>query len=139
MPARVATARKAVGVLRTPTSALWITDDILQSAFERFTSSRNPACKRHGSNIPGPLEAARRETRRRRYGIALGRDITPAVAAAAMAQDVSAAIGTLGGFGGFGLWGAPQPKWQPPKQLEVDKPTEREQDAGILENYSFQL
>ena len=43
--------------------ALWITDDILAAAFHRFTRA---AHIRHGSNVPGPLEARKRSTNRRR-------------------------------------------------------------------------
>lgn len=42
---------------------LWISDDILNDALSRFTLFKSS--RRHGSSIPGPLEARRRATKRR--------------------------------------------------------------------------
>lgn len=46
--------------------ALWITDDVLAEAFRRFTS----VTVRHGSHVPGPLEAQKRLARRRNTSLA---------------------------------------------------------------------
>ncbi|EMC99986.1 hypothetical protein BAUCODRAFT_358554 [Baudoinia panamericana UAMH 10762] len=82
-------------------NAIWITDDVLADAFNRFLRVSR-SCRRHGSNIPGPLEARRRQARRR-MGLA-------ATAAAASPSTID--FGAL-----FGL-GAKQPdmsyKWEPP-------------------------
>lgn len=119
MPIRVTAAKISLGgVLHCQDQHVWITDKALQTAFDRFVSPWNAILKRHGSHAPGPLEAARREGRRRRYGLATGRDVSPAAAVAAIAQDVSAMAGTWGSFGGFNLWGLPQPKWQPPRNAQ---------------------
>ncbi|KAK4990058.1 hypothetical protein LTR50_002834 [Elasticomyces elasticus] len=61
MPCR----RVAAQLVPTNTTPLWITDDILTQAFHRFADVSNTVRKRHGSNVPGPLEALRRLTKRR--------------------------------------------------------------------------
>ncbi|KAF2400035.1 hypothetical protein EJ06DRAFT_582608 [Trichodelitschia bisporula] len=58
--------RKAASCLQAP--ALWITDDVLSNAWHRFLTSRT---KRHGSNVPGPLEARKRLARRRMAGLSV--------------------------------------------------------------------
>ncbi|KAK4549192.1 hypothetical protein LTR36_007650 [Oleoguttula mirabilis] len=46
--------------------ALWITDDVLADAFNRFARvSHTHTSRRYGSNVPGPLEAHRRLARRK--------------------------------------------------------------------------
>ena len=47
---------------------LWITDDILNNALSRVTLSE--CSRRHGSSVPGPLEARRRAARRRVMNLA---------------------------------------------------------------------
>lgn len=49
--------------LRAHMDPLWISDDILNDALSRFTLFKSS--RRHGSSIPGPLEARRRATKRR--------------------------------------------------------------------------
>lgn len=51
---------------RTASDAVWITDDILADAFRRFTS----VYVRHGSHVPGPLEARRRASKRKNTNLA---------------------------------------------------------------------
>jgi hypothetical protein len=51
---------------RPKASAVWITDDLLNEALRRFTHIH----RRCGSNVPGPLEARRREAKRRNGGLA---------------------------------------------------------------------
>jgi len=60
---------------------IWISDDFLDRALRRFLV---PQCsRRHGSSVPGPLEAQRRATKRRMRGLALagarGGDIDPSL------------------------------------------------------------
>lgn len=60
------------GILRrcqfAPLDHIWISDDILDTALRRFLS---PKCsQRHGSSVPGPLEAQRRSNKRRLMGLA---------------------------------------------------------------------
>jgi len=60
--------RTRTGVL----DAIWITDDLLAETYRRFVqTSITHDCRRHGSNVPGPLEARRRQARRR-IGLATG-------------------------------------------------------------------
>lgn len=54
--------------LKPHTDALWITDDVLNNALSRFTLSKTS--KRHGSRVPGPLEARRRAPKRRVMSLA---------------------------------------------------------------------
>jgi hypothetical protein len=46
---------------------LWITDDLLAEAFARFVGARSV---RHGSHVPGPLEARRRASKRKHASLA---------------------------------------------------------------------
>ncbi|KXT16438.1 hypothetical protein AC579_5127 [Pseudocercospora musae] len=77
---------------------LWITDDVLNEAFQRFLRvsnahhKRQSGGRRYGSNVPGPLEAHRRLSRRR-MGI---------TASGACSQPGGAEFGALFGFGGCG-------------------------------------
>ncbi|KAI4107375.1 MAG: hypothetical protein L6R37_001736 [Teloschistes peruensis] len=50
-----------------PSDLVWISDDILNHALHRFTLLRVP--RRHGSTIPGPLEARKRTAKRRMMGL----------------------------------------------------------------------
>jgi hypothetical protein len=50
-------------------NCIWISDEILSTTFERF-AARKPTrqglgCRRHGSSVPGPLEARRRLAKRK--------------------------------------------------------------------------
>ncbi|KAF2170556.1 hypothetical protein M409DRAFT_51579 [Zasmidium cellare ATCC 36951] len=113
MPCRAAT------VCRQAPQCLWITDDILAEAFDRFarvsnTHRRRAEGRRYGSNVPGPLEAHRRSAKRR-MGVA-------AVASSMPSPGID--LGALFGLGGF----TPERKiddwkWQPPGVKETPKPT----------------
>jgi hypothetical protein len=48
-----------------PLQHVWISDDLLALAFNRFFRVSCPHQKRHGSHVPGPLEARRRASKRR--------------------------------------------------------------------------
>lgn len=50
------------------TDYIWISDDVLTRAFQRFALSQTS--KRHGSFTPGPLEARKRAAKRRMMNIA---------------------------------------------------------------------
>lgn len=50
----------------TATDHVWISDDLLAAAFRRFANGQ----RRHGSCIPGPLEARRRLAKRRNTALA---------------------------------------------------------------------
>lgn len=64
MKVRIGAGRRTAP--RSVPAALWITDDVLAEAFQRF------ACVpvRHGSHVPGPLEARRRAAKRRNTHLA---------------------------------------------------------------------
>ncbi|KAL1620362.1 hypothetical protein SLS54_006146 [Diplodia seriata] len=103
MPPRTPACRRAVHrtVLRH-VQPIWITDDLLADAFHRFLNVSDANHKRYGSNVPGPLEARRRASKRRMMGLA--------PASPAFGPD----IGAL--FGPDKLhqpWG-----WKPPKTAE---------------------
>ncbi|KAL8765730.1 MAG: hypothetical protein Q9209_007295 [Squamulea sp. 1 TL-2023] len=51
-----------------PSDHIWISDDILNHALSRYMQLR--VDRRHGSAIPGPLEARKRATKRRMAGLA---------------------------------------------------------------------
>jgi hypothetical protein len=44
---------------------IWISDELLSSTFHQFFRDTSPHQKRHGSHVPGPLEARRRSAKRR--------------------------------------------------------------------------
>ncbi|EUC39359.1 hypothetical protein COCCADRAFT_80937 [Bipolaris zeicola 26-R-13] len=61
-----AACRRAVQSLQLPTAHhVWISDDLLARALLPFFPSSCPHQRRHGSNVPGPLEARRRAAKRR--------------------------------------------------------------------------
>jgi hypothetical protein len=58
--------QRAVQSLQSPAPQhIWVPDEVLSLAVHRFFHSTCPQQKRHGSNIPGPLEARRRAAKRR--------------------------------------------------------------------------
>lgn len=104
-------------------AALWITDDVLAAAWRRFTHVYNnthsqrhriDGGRRHGSNVPGPLEA-RRRLAKRRMGLA------------SHAQPSNGGFaGDFGALFGFGTRGATRQdvekgwKWEAPKTQQRD-------------------
>lgn len=58
--------RRAVQSLQAPAPQhIWVPDEVLSLAVHRFFHSTCPQQKRHGSNVPGPLEARKRAAKRR--------------------------------------------------------------------------
>jgi hypothetical protein len=58
--------RRAVQSLQSPAPHhIWISDELLSSTLHRFSRPLCPHQKRHGSHVPGPLEARRRAAKRR--------------------------------------------------------------------------
>jgi hypothetical protein len=58
--------RRAVQSLQPPVAQhIWISDEQLSSTFQQFFRDTCPHQKRHGSHVPGPLEARRRSAKRR--------------------------------------------------------------------------
>ena len=81
MPLRVTAARSGVnGTLSSSTGHIWITDELLHDTFDRFCSLCTPKGRRHGSNVPGPLEARRRLAKRRMNNLSVGREVGPGTA-----------------------------------------------------------
>ncbi|KAI7614060.1 hypothetical protein KC343_g10645 [Hortaea werneckii] len=113
--------RAAAPPITTP-NALWITDDLLADAFNRFcrlthhhhNHARPKTSRRFGSTVPGPLEAHRRRARRR-MGLA---------AAAASNGPPAPDFGALFGWGG----GA---KKDVERHLKYEPPSRRWYDSGL--------
>ncbi|EME40027.1 hypothetical protein DOTSEDRAFT_74783 [Dothistroma septosporum NZE10] len=114
-----------------PSRCLWITDDVLAEAWSRFARVVNAASKRrcegrrYGSNIPGPLEAHRRLSKRR-MGVA---------AVAAGGPPIGADFAALFGIGSF----KPEQrndgwKWEAP-QLDRRKHAKTKTDTGWFGPY----
>ncbi|OAL54838.1 hypothetical protein IQ07DRAFT_278206 [Pyrenochaeta sp. DS3sAY3a] len=57
--------RRAVQSLQPTPQHIWISDDLLNLAVNQFFRNACPHQKRHGSHVPGPLEARRRAAKRR--------------------------------------------------------------------------
>ncbi|KAI9670232.1 MAG: hypothetical protein M1831_006446 [Alyxoria varia] len=113
---------------------IWITDDILHNAFHRFAaghrSSSRPKTpsvgllpflqfKRHGSNVPGPLEFRRRQSGRRMNNLSVGRKVE--VLQSRDANNVSGeSLLDFGWLFGGALHGRGEPPkwvWKPPDPL----------------------
>lgn len=70
MPSRAPSCRHvARSIYNNNLSPLWITDDVLDNAFDRYLRVSRTA-KRYGSSVPGPLEAQRRLAKRKMAGLA---------------------------------------------------------------------
>ncbi|KAE9978543.1 hypothetical protein BLS_000476 [Venturia inaequalis] len=70
MPSRAPSCRHVARSIYTSNfSPLWITDEVVDNAFDRFLRVSRTA-KRYGSSVPGPLEAQRRLSKRRVAGLA---------------------------------------------------------------------
>lgn len=111
-------------VARAATQGIWITDDVLADAFSRFLRLSRSR-RRHGSNIPGPLEA-RRRLAKRKMGVA-------AVASGSVppASPAGFDIGALFGLGRASppdfekgwKWEAPSaPIYKPPISMPSQPP-----------------
>ncbi|KAG8625097.1 hypothetical protein KVT40_006848 [Elsinoe batatas] len=65
MPCGASTSRRIARTAVSSSKGLWITDDALDHVINRFFRIHGDQCRRHGSNVPGPLEARRRQGKRR--------------------------------------------------------------------------
>ncbi|KAF2728432.1 hypothetical protein EJ04DRAFT_516599 [Polyplosphaeria fusca] len=110
---------------------IWVSDELLASAFDRYTSRTCPHQKRYGSHVPGPLEARRREVKRRMTAIAYPQGAAP--------------MPPLFSFGAlFGRRSNPQTSWRyeppsPPQQQELSSlhpeiPPSLPQSAPLLDS-----
>ncbi|KAF2664405.1 hypothetical protein BT63DRAFT_107731 [Microthyrium microscopicum] len=84
-----------------PHNFIWISDSILNNAYNRFA---NVVKKRHGSSVPGPLEAQRRLGKRR---MGQYQSYSPA-----SAIDIGALFGSK--LFASTAWKAKEPAWEPP-------------------------
>jgi hypothetical protein len=108
MPIRLRAVQHAAhGAPITSSAHVWISDDLLQASINAFTAKLGTrACRRHGSNVPGPLEARRRLAKRKLGHLAVSGGygaphLDPAVA--------------FGWFGNRGYPSAqPELRWSPP-------------------------
>jgi hypothetical protein len=84
---------------------IWISDDTLAAAYRRFANTclvnhTHTNTRRHGSNVPGPLEARRRLARRRMAGLSMP---NPSLG---LIPDFGALFGS-GGVDMTSLWAPP--------------------------------
>jgi hypothetical protein len=87
---------------------IWISDELLSSTLHRFFRNSSPHQKRHGSHVPGPLEARRRAAKRRMT-----------VSANFYPQDSFPSSFNLGAL--FGFRSSPQPSWRyEPPSLQTE-------------------
>jgi hypothetical protein len=92
--------QRAVQSLQSPAPQhVWVPDDVLSLAVHRFFRTTCPSQKRHGSNVPGPLEARRRAAKRRMTA-----------SAGAFPQDGLPTSFSLSAL--FGYRSAPQNAWR---------------------------
>lgn len=73
MPCGANTGRRVVRSATGSSNGLWITDDILDNAFSHYLRAHRHQHRRHGSNVPGPMEARKRQSKRR-MGMAVSFD-----------------------------------------------------------------
>lgn len=119
MPSRAGVARKVVDTtLSSSSNYVWLSDDILQHTYDRFAARWPTQCKRHGSNVPGPLEARRRLARRGFNNTVF------AGAGASPNTDLDVNLGWLARF--WTRSGQPDWRWEPPS---VQEKTSKEDQA----------
>ncbi|MCJ1474130.1 hypothetical protein MMC13_002788 [Lambiella insularis] len=108
-------------------SYIWVSDELLSNVFHRFTISKK--CLRHGSSLPGPLEAKRRLTKRRMMNLA--------------SRGVDASIDGAAILGMHEPWSQKNLEWEPPWQLlQLPKQAQGEEVStpwpSWLDNHSSQ-
>ncbi|KAF4548359.1 Hypothetical protein D9617_29g007370 [Elsinoe fawcettii] len=65
MPCGANTGRRALRTVASSGKGLWITDDLLNNAINQFFCVHGHQHRRHGSHVPGPMEARKRHGKRR--------------------------------------------------------------------------
>ncbi|KAF1929062.1 uncharacterized protein M421DRAFT_420292, partial [Didymella exigua CBS 183.55] len=92
--------QRAVQSLQSPAPQhIWVPDEVLSLAVHRFFYSTCPQQRRHGSNVPGPLEARKRAAKRRMTA-----------SAGYYPQDSFPTLFSLGAL--FGYRSNPQTSWR---------------------------
>jgi hypothetical protein len=87
---------------------IWISDELLSRTLHSFFRNSSPHQKRHGSHVPGPLEARRRAAKRRMT-----------VSANFYPRDSFPSSFNLGAL--FGFRSSPQPSWRyEPPSLQTE-------------------
>jgi hypothetical protein len=107
-------ARAVQSLQPAPPQHLWISDDLLSSTVLRFSRISCPHQKRHGSHVPGPLEARRRAAKRR---MTVSADFYPQDSFPSFPSSFS--LGAL-----FGFRPSPHPSWR------YEPPSLREEAVG---------
>lgn len=103
--------RRAVQSLQPPVPQhIWISDELLSSTLHRFFRASCPHQKRHGSHVPGPLEARRRAAKRRMT-----------VSAGFYPQENFPSTFSLGALFGFRSNREPSWRYEPPS-LQKEEP-----------------
>ncbi|KAF1843652.1 uncharacterized protein K460DRAFT_316245 [Cucurbitaria berberidis CBS 394.84] len=104
--------RRAVQALQSPAPQhIWISDDLLSLALARLFPTTCPHQKRHGSHVPGPLEARRRAAKRR---MTVSANFHP--------QDSFPPPFSLGALFGFRKDSQPQWRYEPPSLPQQGEP-----------------
>ncbi|KAF2175045.1 hypothetical protein K469DRAFT_703374 [Zopfia rhizophila CBS 207.26] len=111
--------RRAVHSLKPPSPHyVWISDELLAQTLRHFLRSTTSHQKRHGSSIPGPLEARRRAVKRRMTAFASPRG------------SVAPPLFSFSALFGFRS-NPPPPSWryEPPSIIKPQKPVDPPQEA----------
>ncbi|KAH7378709.1 hypothetical protein BKA66DRAFT_420978 [Pyrenochaeta sp. MPI-SDFR-AT-0127] len=116
--------RRAVQSLQSPAPQhIWISDEQLSVAVNRFFRTTCPNQTRHGSHVPGPLEARRRATKRRMT-----------VSASFYPQDNFPPPFSLGALFGFRKDSQPSWRYEPPSFPQNGKPLDLAPDKLSLQS-----
>ena len=101
MPKPAIACRRAAHRIVPPSAQhVWITDEVLANAFHNFLRVTFTSQRRYGSNVPGPLEARRRASKRRIMGLA--------------AAEGGGGAPSVGALFGLGFRGPPSWRYEPP-------------------------
>ena len=140
MPLRTSQCRRTLNdVLHRPTRSasmlsvpapssssifVWISDDVLNDTLSRFTKVTVPKlrCKRHGSHVPGPLEANRKLSRRRMAGHVVARQGQPGATPTVLTDMLS--FGQQQQQQQQQRTGTRKTSWEPPASTSVRKKIE---------------
>jgi hypothetical protein len=115
-------------IQRQSSRAVWISDALLAETFHRFFHH-----KRHGSNVPGPLEAQRRATKRKNTSLA-------ALSAGGISVDPAIVLGSSAHKAGW--WGSHEhkpEKYHAQKGAQVRRDWFEASDSEIKSNTAPRL
>ncbi|OCK84911.1 hypothetical protein K432DRAFT_86757 [Lepidopterella palustris CBS 459.81] len=110
MPTPAIACHRAAGRIASPSADyVWITDDILADAFHHFLRTSSSSQRRYGSNVPGPMEARRRASKRR-------------IACLATSGGGGGVDLSFGALLGLGTSRPPSWRYEPPSNLKLKGP-----------------